>query len=183
MCMTEEQREIVEKNHSLIYYFLSKNNYDKEEFYDIAAIALCNAVMKYNKTQNISFSTYAYSCMHNACANEIRHQKTNGNIINRIKLSLDKGLYEPKDGIEITLGDCIISSINMEHEICQKLTLENNVKNAIKNLNDREKEVLYLLYEGKTQNDIGEVLGCSHTTVYNIRNTMRKKLRKHFYSM
>lgn len=183
MYMTEEQREIVKKNHSLIYYFLRKNNYDKEEFYDVAAIALCNAVINYNKTKNISFSTFAYHCMHNACANEVRFQNTNGNKIYNTKLSLDESLYEPKDGIKITLGDCIASKINIEHDVCQKLTLESNMKKAIKNLNDREKEVLYLLYEGKTQNDIGEVLGCSHTTVYNIRNTMRKKLRKHFYTM
>ena len=51
MTLTSEQQEVVRKNHGLIYFYLHKNNLSIEDYYDLAAIGLCKAVLTYEKNK------------------------------------------------------------------------------------------------------------------------------------
>ena len=66
--LTDEQRKIVEANHDFIDNFLNKYLYDIEEFYDLAAIGLCEAVSTYkgkcNRDDNY-FLNYVEDCIFN----------------------------------------------------------------------------------------------------------------------
>ena len=46
--MTDEQRKLVEDNHSLIYLVINNMGLSVEDNYDIAAIGLCNAAIGYD---------------------------------------------------------------------------------------------------------------------------------------
>lgn len=55
--LSQEQKHIVEKNHSLIYWYIHKNRLDFDEWYDLLAIELCMTAKHFDKERG-SFSTY-----------------------------------------------------------------------------------------------------------------------------
>ena len=57
--LNDEQRKLVEDNHNLIYQYLIDNKLPQDEYYDIAAIGLCKAALKYDTSKG-AFSTYVY---------------------------------------------------------------------------------------------------------------------------
>ena len=62
--LTDEQRELVVRNHKLIFSFCSKYGVRHDEYYDILAIGLIKAVIAYNDSRG-KFSNFAYACMQN----------------------------------------------------------------------------------------------------------------------
>lgn len=60
--MTDEQKQLVEQNHNLIYFYLYRHNLSIEEYYDVAAIGLCKAAITFKKRQIGVFyvCTYVY---------------------------------------------------------------------------------------------------------------------------
>ena len=70
--MTDEQRKMAEQNHNLIYGFLNNNNLDEEEYYGMAAIGLCKAVMSYDHKRG-KLSTLANKCMKNEIIRYIKY--------------------------------------------------------------------------------------------------------------
>lgn len=55
--LTDIERQMVEDNHNLIYWYANKKNLDLDEWYDLLAIELCKTVRKYNQDRG-SLSTY-----------------------------------------------------------------------------------------------------------------------------
>lgn len=62
--LNDEQRKLVADNHNLIYQYLIDNNLPQDEYYDIAAIGLCKAALKYDTSKG-AFSTYVYKAIKN----------------------------------------------------------------------------------------------------------------------
>ena len=72
-----------------------------------------------------------------------------------------------------------ISDKNMDvyYEVESKLEIKNLYK-ALSKLNNKEKEIIYLIYfENKTLREIGKMKNISYTQIANIRNKILKKLR------
>ncbi len=72
-----------------------------------------------------------------------------------------------------------ISDKNMDvyYEVESKLEIQNLYK-ALSKLNNKEKEIIYLIYfENKTLREIGKMKNISYTQIANIRNKILKKLR------
>ena len=62
-------------------------------------------------------------------------------------------------------------------EVESKLEIQNLYK-ALSKLNDKEKEIIYLIYfENKTLREISKMKNISYTQIANIRNKILKKLR------
>jgi len=57
MKLTPEQSQIVADNHDLIYWYANMKHLDCEEWYDLLAIALCQAVIKHDP-QRGTLATY-----------------------------------------------------------------------------------------------------------------------------
>lgn len=55
--LTDEQKKLVEENHSLIYWYAHKSKLDLDKWYGLLAIELCKAVMKYDSNRG-ELSTY-----------------------------------------------------------------------------------------------------------------------------
>lgn len=73
--LTEKQAKMVEDNHNLIYTFLYKNGLDNneiEDWYGVAAIALCKAAATYDENIGTPFSSYAFKVMTNAVKSTAR---------------------------------------------------------------------------------------------------------------
>ena len=56
MQLTKEQQKLVLNNHNLIYKCLKKYNLSAEEYYDIAAYALCKAALHFDPDKGCRFS-------------------------------------------------------------------------------------------------------------------------------
>ena len=48
MKMTDEQRKFAEDNIKLVYYYMSKENVDKEEYESMLLETYCRAILKYD---------------------------------------------------------------------------------------------------------------------------------------
>lgn len=62
--LTDEECELVTKNHNLIYSYLNKFNLS-DEYYDLCAIGLCRAAHFYDPAKEVTFSTFAFTVMSN----------------------------------------------------------------------------------------------------------------------
>ena len=103
--LTKEQKELVENNHKLIYYYIHKNGLSVDEYYDILAIGLCKAALHFDESKGIKFVTYAMFVMRNEhLVNErLKHSiKRNSSVV-----SLSTTLSIKENYNDITLEDCI----------------------------------------------------------------------------
>ena len=96
--MTEEQKLLVENNHNLIYFMIHKMNESVEEYYDLAAIALCKAAISY-QSDNGSFSNYACRCIRNEILLDHRARMMPKRWMNEYLISYDaRRLFKMKMG-------------------------------------------------------------------------------------
>lgn len=152
--MTEEQKKLVEDNHKLIYFMLHKYNLDIEEYYDIFALALCNAAINYDTNRGTAFSTYAASAMKGAFLHNIRKSKAqcrSGNCI-----SIDEVIYNDGTKDLITLEDMLSNRLD---------AFDESILIDFTKLNDRVREILWLSYCGYTQREIADIFGIGQPQV------------------
>lgn len=95
--LTEEQRKLAEENFGLIDEFFRVNfDFDKEEYWGVAAIALCKACRGAFKNKS-SFKTYVFNCIKKGILDEIRiasgQKRGNGDPT----LSLDEDIQSGND--------------------------------------------------------------------------------------
>lgn len=79
-----------------------------------------------------------------------------------------------EENIILNISD---KNMNVYYEVESKLEIQNLYK-ALSKLNDKEKEIIYLIYfENKTLREISKMKNISYTQIANIRNKILKKLR------
>lgn len=169
--MTDEQKQLVADNHNLIYSFLKKYRLNIEEWYDVAAIGLCNAAINYNGSLS-AFATYAYTCMYSEFAKAYKFQHRKRCIPNDCITYYEHSL-KGEDNKDITYLDVIPSDENIEDEAIMRL----DVNDTISKLSDREKQVVALLDSGYTQSKIAEIVGCSRQNISDIKIRLRKRFK------
>ena len=169
--MTQEQQKLVEDNHNLIYHFLRKYKLEHDEWYDMAAIGLCKAIISYDKSIS-KFSTYAYKTMFNTVFKE-KNRELNQRTIPKHKLSYyDAKCFSNINEENMTYFDMLPSNKNTENEAIFNIKLHN----FINNITEKEKQVLRLSMEGYLQREIGEIMGYSQTHIGRITNRMLNKI-------
>lgn len=168
--MTEEQRQFAEENHNLIYHFLHKYHLDIDEWYDVAAIGFCEAVINYNSQTR--FSTYAYVCMRNRVGHTYitsKRQKRGGDIKERY---LDELLYEYDEDMYN-----VIACDGFE-DFEAKLTLEDILKRC---KDEKKRNIIKNLAAGITRKEIANMFGCTRNNidlhVKEVQKQYKKELR------
>ena len=79
-----------------------------------------------------------------------------------------------EENIILNISD---KNMNVYYEVESKLEIQNLYK-ALSKLNNKEKEIIYLIYfENKTLREISKMKNISYTQIANIRNKILKKLR------
>ena len=159
--MTPE--ELYFKNEPLVYYVLNKKfpmNRLDDDFQQIARLGLWKACLRYDETKG-KFSTYAVPAIENEIKMELRKMSRKP-----IETSLD-ALITDTSGLtisEICMGEQDVGFIDTIW--------------VDKELTDRQKRILSLLYDGMVQADIAREIGISQTMisreVAKIRNIAQK---------
>lgn len=159
--ITEKQKKLVEDNHNLIFSFLKKYDLSNDDYYDLAAIGLCNAAINYQ--DDISkFSTYAWKCMNTSVSNATKKYKKTIPEELLVYYQAEK-FTQTNEGY--SLLDFIPSSDNVESYVTSKMMCE-KYKSM---LDDRERKVLDLLVSGYKQDEVGKTVGCSQPHVTRIK--------------
>lgn len=171
MTLTETQQEFAEANHNLIHHFAFKNHLDIDEYYDILAIALCEAVCKFDKAKGYAFSTFAFSCMRNKTRNYLRNEKrkieNNENI-----LSIDYTYQYDLEGQPTTLENLLQDrTVQIEDSAVNKRLCEQ----FSKTLNQRHKKVFKYMIMGYNQREIAHHINLTYARVNQIVKRIREK--------
>ena len=171
--LNDNQKDLVIKNHNLIYSYAYKKNVSIEEYYDVLAIGLCKAAKTFDSKKG-EFSTLAYRCME-------RELYTQWN-------SMQKKSVIPHDIIysyNCRFGNCDNQDDYIENIV--DLSSNDTIEYAIissefaNSLTDKEAVIVRLLMNGMTQNDIAGELGCKRRNVGYHIGQIRKKLNEYLY--
>ena len=164
--LTIKQQELVSKHHNLIYRCLHKmnipiNNWD--DYYGVCAEGLCIAAEKYKNSKN-KFSTLAMDIMVKKVIDELRrnHCVKRGNGIECLHLEKENVIY-----------DC-----NTYNEFEQNAITKYTFSRFIELLNSREKEIVLLIFEGFTYEEIAVRL---HISKSSVGKSMKKIRRLYLY--
>ena len=159
--MTPE--ELYFENEALVYHVLHKkfpmSRFD-DDFQQIARLGLWKACLRYDETKG-KFSTYAVPAIENEIKMELRKMSRKP-----IETSLDTLI---RDTDELTISGICIGE--------QAVGFIDTIW-VDKELTDRQKRILSLLYDGMVQADIAREIGISQTMisreVTKIRNIAQK---------
>lgn len=171
--MTEQQKQLATDNHNLIYSFLTKYNLDAEEYYDLAAIGLCQAAKSY-KDGIARFSTYAYRCMFNLLSKEWKRKQNVGVIPEHLISSYNSKVTNEGDEV-VEYLEYIPSDFDLEHAILLKVSVELSIEKL--KLSKRDLMIFELLKTGYTHTEIGRMIGCDRSTVTRIQKKIIEKLK------
>lgn len=117
MRLTEGQSKMVEENHNLIYGYLSKNNLNIDDYYDLAAIGLCKAAIHYDPNRS-KFSTLAYTCMGNEIKGYLQSLNKKSFIPEKLMCSYDISLYEEDESF---VNKSLKSSFDVNRIVIKKI--------------------------------------------------------------
>lgn len=154
--MTEAQRQLAERNHNLIYYFLNKNHLEDDEWYDLAAIGLCKAAESYDG--KYKFSTLAYKCMWSLFLNEKRKEQSRAHIPESQILYYEAKQTKYFDDAEFNLLNYRPSRDNVEAEVIAGMIFDEFCR---KLRTDEERTIYKLIMLGYTQPEIAKAMNCS----------------------
>lgn len=161
--LTEKQQKMVADNHNLIYAYLSRHRLNYEEYYDLLAIALCKAVLKFDENKGCSFSTYAWSSFRNAIITEYKKQKDYEPIhiteVNENRISYDVSKYKQ----------------NEDRSYAEMLLDEERL---LEILTPRETEVYNYYKKGYTLRRIAKIFGVSNQAVSQKFCSIKEKIRR-----
>lgn len=148
--LNEQQRKLVEDNHSLIYGYAHSRDIDLEEWYGILAIELCEAVKLYDSSKG-SLSTIFYIKADNRMANEYRKNET-------AKRS-NEGEIPFDENSEHLVG------VNVEFDGLDLSWVEPNVQ-----------EIIKMRIDGYTQSEIADKVGLTQSYISKLLGEFRKEL-------
>ena len=142
-------------------------NTQDEDLYSIGMIGVVKAVNTFNSDKGVKFSTYATPIIRNEILMTFRKKR----IIP--VFSLDES-YQLENGDLVDFSETIADSRIFEEEVIADMQM----KKVLSALNDREKKIISLSMDGKTQREIAEILGISQSYVSRIIKSIYKKWRK-----
>ena len=131
----------------------------------------------YKIDKNIKLATYASRCIENEI---LMYLRKNNKI--RYEISLDEPLNIDYDGNELLLGDIVGTDDDLVEQEMLKSDQKKIFYEALKELNEREKEILILRYglsnnDELTQKDVADLLGISQSYISRLEKKIIKKLR------
>lgn len=171
------QQHLVEDNHNLIYSFAHSKKLNLEEYYDLLAIALCKAALIFDENKGM-FSTLVYTCMNNEVKLTKRKENEQKTIPEYMVDSLDYIYSSDNDDVENSLKNKIIKDIfPAPDESVANTIMFNNF--YYQNLDDKERTIVDLVFQGKNQTDISKKLSVSQPQVSRLIKEIKTKWIKY----
>lgn len=172
---------LIEHNLRLVVYVAKRydnsTNCPLEDLISIGTIGLVKAINTFKADKNIKLATYASRCIENEI---LMYLRKNNKI--RYEISLDEPLNIDYDGNELLLGDIVGTDDDLVEQEMMKSYQRKLFYEALKDLNEREKEILILRYglsnhDELTQKDVAKLLGISQSYISRLEKKIIKKLR------
>lgn len=138
-----------------------------EDLYSIGIIGVVKAVNTFNPDKGFAFSTYATQIIRNEILATFRKKR----IIP--VFSLDEP-HQLENGESVNFSEMIADSSRFEEEVIADM----QIKQIFSKLSDREKKIISLSMDGKTQREIAEILGLTQSYISRIIKSIYKKWRK-----
>lgn len=171
----KEVEKKLKENEMLVYYVLQKyfKAYANDEDYkQMGMIGLWKAIITYDDSKSVKFSTYASIVILNYIRNEYRHSDEFKRIKNSVILnSIDDVIATDIDGSDLILADVIKAS-----ELDLNDLLLTDLDKVLKNLSDEEMNMLKLNLLELNQKQIAKILNCSQCNVSRINKKLQRKL-------
>ena len=179
----DARNKLIEHNLRLVAHIVKKFDYknvDQDDLISIGTIGLIKGVDSYSNRQGTRITTYCARCIENEILMYFRsNNKNNKNI------SINESIGFDKEGNEITILDVLkMPKPDFAEEIQTKDNIE-LLKDYIKVLNKREKEILIKRYglnntSEQTQKEIAKDLKISRSYVSRIEKRALTKILREF---
>ncbi|MBQ9484458.1 MAG: RNA polymerase sporulation sigma factor SigK [Ruminiclostridium sp.] len=181
------RNKLIEHNLRLVAYIVNKHYRDArdvEDLVSIGTIGLIRAAETFDPTKDISFSTYASTCIQNQIKMHFRKNKHRSS-----ELYLNDPIDTDKNGNEITMADIFGDDTCVDDEVDLKIDTQKLYRFVNSVLDDREKDIIVTRYgltvDGKatkplTQREVAKKLGISRSYVSRIEKRAIDKLRDEF---
>ena len=159
---------LIERNLRLVVYIARKfenTGVYVEDLISVGTIGLIKAVNTFKPDKKIKLATYASRCIENEILMYLRRN-------NKIKAEIS--FYEPLnidwDGNELLLSDILGTDNDIVYNLIEDEVDKQLLFIALKNLNEREKEIVRLRFglngnNEKTQKEVADILGISQSYI------------------
>ena len=154
-----------------------------EDLISVGTIGLIKAVNTFNPEKKIKLATYASRCIENEILMYLRRNT---------KVKAEVSFYEPLnidwDGNELLLSDILGTENDTVYNLIEDEVDKQLLFLALKNLNDREKEIVKLRFglsgkPEKTQKEVADILGISQSYISRLEKKIINRLKKEINKM
>ena len=179
----EARAKLIEHNLRLVAHIVKKfesNINDIDDLIGIGTVGLIKGIDSFSPNKNVKLTTYIAKCAENEILMYFRADKKNSK-----NVSLYDGISYDKDGNEVTILDVLKTT---DPDFAEEIYKKDNIKllkEYIKILTSREREVLTKRYglDGQdeiTQKEIAKNLGISRSYVSRIEKRALTKILREF---
>ena len=161
-----------------------------DELLSISYVAFIKAFNKYDINKGIKFSTFLYRIVTNEILQSYRYSKDGVIKYGQrgIEISFNTPVKKDKDGKEITILETLSEENNSYDDLYgnpEDYYIKSNDKKKLfeiinNELNDKEKKVIELRLQEKTQYEIADILGLSQSYISRYLKSIMKKINKYF---
>ena len=181
------RNKLIEHNLRLVAYIVNKHyadSADTDDLVSIGTIGLIRAAETFDPAKDISFSTYASTCIQNQIKMHFRKNKHRSS-----EVYLSDPIDTDKNGNEITMADIFSDDVCVDDEVDLKIDTQKLYRFVNSVLDEREKDIIIRRYgltvDGKaskpmTQREAAQKLGISRSYVSRIEKRAIDKLRDEF---
>lgn len=156
MKLNESQKKTVQNSLWIIHTVLKELNVKgNADLKQIGWLALCKAVLKFDKNKGTQWNTYAYTCVYRLVCREINYSYRT----HKTEVSIEN-FYSIQE-----------EQLDNEQQIENKV----RVKNLLSSCSEKEKTILQLLMQGYTQKDIGNKIGLCAGSIKKIIKRIRER--------
>lgn len=146
---------------------MTDNNLSQDEYYDIVAIGLCKAAIKYNKDCKYKFSTYAY----HAISNTLKNDKIYDNRHNVETISFNNIVTLEGHDIE----DEYVNFLESDEVVEDRVMTRNHFEWFIENMSNRELQICMCKFYNMSDRKISKLFDVNNTLISKIVRRMKKQ--------
>ena len=171
---------LVEHNLRLVVYIAKRfenTGTGIEDLISIGTIGLIKAINTFRSDKSIKLATYASRCIENEILMYIRKNSSQAR-----EVSIDEPLNVDWDGNELLLSDVLGSDEDSVSYEMEQLEERQMVREAVANLDPRERELIELRYGMRTggemtQKEVADLLGISQSYISRLEKRILANLR------
>lgn len=167
--LSPQEQEFAENHHYIVEHFLSKNDLDETDFYDVVIFGYLHAVQDYLNKPELSkyqFSTIAWRQMKNCMIHELIY-------LRRLKRNAPMAEYH-ENYASATLDEFLPNRMNC---IAESLDHQKQLYKLLSHITPKEREVVYMKADGYTYREIAEHCNITIKGVSSRMTRMRQRLR------